>query len=633
MASAAGGQIPIITQIQGGQDLWQANADYMLNKYGYKTQGARYKYGQRGTSRTKAGLISGAYTDLSKELETPEMQVKSKDFGTLNTLDTIVSMGSALVQGSAGAMRSNLQQPATKPTPKPANQLGMFDTGGNMKPMLYPELGNQMGTKDFSTPLDNPSLISGLKPNVPSDATFSMNEDTPDDLTPSGGGLSLQGGGKNKGGAVPVEAEGGEWEVAFDKAYNIKNIIPVVGAKHEQGGVDLKLPKNHAILNKMQYTRLQQGESLKSILDSVPSVKEVGKAQTGADNPPDDEGNVYARTPEWKLIKGIGDWMGSFGNTPPDLPEMSKYGKGKMGGLPLKPENKEGRPATTSKESEPFISDNPLVMGVGAGSKIGASWISGGVNPNFKAGLNDISLIHRSTDEGGISKVEPLGIPKTVDGGIPNPEESLLNVKSQYDVYPGSVGTRNKFQFGYPEKATLANALQNLVAMLQPRAKGVTVGSPPSQTPTMVSSHPQNPKATLDEIGKQFKAGLAQLQQTGQTHLIPSLIRSSMDATSKVGEQYAANNIQAEVQSQAENARTSNQMSMQRTGIDADTIWKNATMELETLKMQGQQDSERYRAVQSLIGSAAGYDRLKQEEQMRNAVYARLMVEQYSRPT
>ena len=607
MAGAAWGTVAQVGSEMGAFGGSLANS--LTDIYGYKTQGARYRYGQKGTSKTKAGLISGAYTDLSKELESPEERVKGGNFDFLNTMG-IISSSLGL---SSSSITQAMNQPSAVPTQRPPNtKSGLLDASGNVNSPSY--IGN-LPQGLSSSPLDNPSLVSGLKPQLPTNA-FAINEGTPDDLK-IGGGTSLQGGGKNKGGAVPVEAEGGEWEVSFDKDYTVKSINPVVGAKHEQGGVDLQLPKNHAILNKEQYTRLQNGESLKAILDSVPSVKEAGKAQDGVDNTLASDKQLdfleRDRAAHVKAQSLMNDrWLKSFQTGRQPIP--ARVMGGEIGTSLVQPLYV---PLQHPQYLPPPTADEQTTKGQD---------ISIGLKPNTpkEADFEDSG----STAKGdwknfNMGDILPTKEPSPIEVDWSRPAEKTT----------GTPAMGSGFKFGYPEKATLANALQNVVAMLQPRAKGINISSPPTQTPTMVSAHPQNPKATLDEIGKQFKVGLAQLQQTGQSHLIPSLIRSSMDATSKVGEQYAGLNLGAEAQTQAENARVSNQMSMQRTGIDADTIYKNATMELETLKMQGLQDSQRYAALQSLIGGVAQYDKLKQDEQMRNAVYARMLTSMYSTPT
>ena len=279
----ASGGAAFVTMAQGGQDLWQANADSTLNRYGYKTQPAKYKYNMVGTGKNKAGGVSGEYTDLQKAIQAPEQKVKSKDFKLLNTLDTVVSIGSALVSGSAGSIKDQLNKP--KPDDKSTPSDSLMGNNLNTDPSLG-NVGEQMGSdkslnmagvspiqpKSTFTPLavnapqkvDNPfpmdnSLLSDLSPKTPKEADFGDNV--------------MKSGGKNPKQATPVEAEGGEIEVTWDDNYNITNTKPIVGPSHASGGVDLKLPKNHAILNKEQQGRLQKGESLKSILEQNESIK------------------------------------------------------------------------------------------------------------------------------------------------------------------------------------------------------------------------------------------------------------------------------------------------------------------------------------------------------------------------
>ena len=115
--------------------------------------------------------------------------------------------------------------------------------------------------------------------------------------------------------------------------------------------------------------------------------------------------------------------------------------------------------------------------------------------------------------------------------------------------------------------------------------------------------------------------------------MIPSLISSSIEATNKIGEQYAQINSAAESASQAENARSSNQFSLAQASLDSDTVKENARMELEKLKMQGLQDTARFQALQAILAEPAAYDKMKSDQKIRDAAYDQMMADMQWRRT
>jgi len=160
------------------------------------------------------------------------------------------------------------------------------------------------------------------------------------------------------------------------------------------------------------------------------------------------------------------------------------------------------------------------------------------------------------------------------------------------------------------------------------RVNPVSVGSP-----TLTTPRPVNNQNALNEVTKNINAGISRLTQTGRSDMIPSLISAGLESVNKIGEGTAQVNAQLESQSQGENARSSNQFSLAQASLDSDTIKENARFELETLRMRGAQDSERGKALQAIIGEGATYDKMRSDQKIRDAAYARLMTDLYSRKT
>ena len=559
------------------------------------------------------GSVSGAYSNISL---TPSTSIDPAQESKLQGLQD----QNSLVVGLAGGATSTIGG---------MKSAGMFKPTGGGKG----DLGNLNLGKELPFQTNAPNMKNSVMPTGPtSTMTDSIQYNPPsygnmpysDELNSLMGNIdpiqqnALAGGGKNQKNATPVEAEGGEIEVAFDDNYGIVSKKAITGPSHAAGGVDMKLPKNHAILNKEQQGRLAKGESLKSILDSVPNVHEAEKAQNGATDPPKkfnllDPKSWSAETETTKswdeVAKGINIYP-SVGETPKD----AVSGTGEMGKMPyhtyVAPQIKGNVPNTGTTPPEPTVAvTSPPEM----------------------------SLTGTSTDRGDVSKML-FSMPKKSATLSPGGTEITYPMKDQeekvenkpFQSLINETPQKEGFKWGYAENKSLSDLASNLMTIFQPRAQGVNVQGTRAGTPTMVTARYQNPKTTLDEVGRQVKAGVEKLTQTGRSDMIPSLMSGAMEATNKVGEQYAGMNQQAESAAQAENAKSSNQFSLTQAGMDAETAKEQAYMELQTLQQRGLQDTERYKALMNLINAYPAYDKLKQDDQMRRAVYARTMTNMYS---
>ena len=678
----ASGGAAFVTMAQGGQDLWQANADSMLNRYGYQTQPGKASYHMGGTGRNKAGGVSGAYTDLQKFLEEPEQKVKSKDFGLLNTLNTVVSMGSALVSGSAGSIKDALNKP--KPDAKPAPSDSLMGNNLNTDPSLG-NVGEQMGSgkslnmagvspiqsKPTFTPsaVNAPQKVANVFPVSKDNSSLfgdNMKDTKPtlhgetDEFSLLGDGTAqLKQGGKNPKQATPVEAEGGEVEVTWDDSYNITNTKPIVGPSHSEGGVDLKLPKNHAILNKEQQGRLSKGESLKSILDSLPNVNNAGKAQTGIEN--DDPYNVTPRM-NWLKKNKIGDPYETFGQPGVDSSGYHDWlNKNYPHASLTSPDwNYVNRQFMATKKADSLMNDKWLKGFQTGRQPIPARTMGGEIGipltepikmptqnpqvspqptpdtpPESPSLLNTPNLSFMPPKPSEISMPGSGMLQSKTTNIVPGSTEpmSLAGVEKQNDEYPQTDGTKNgnKFKFGYPEEKALTDVAQNLVSLFQPRAQGVKVNAVSVGSPTLTTPRPVNNQNALNEVSKNINAGISRLTQTGRSDMIPSLISAGLESVNKIGEGTAQVNAQLESQSQGENARSSNQFSLAQASLDSDTIKENARLELEHLRVLGQQDTERAKSLQAILAEPAAYDREKQNQKIRDLAYARLQTEMYMR--
>ena len=740
---AAGGGVDLaITAAQGGQDLWQTNSQTMLDRYGYKDQPGKQSYSLIGTSRTRAGSTTGAYTDLSKFTSEPAHKVKSKDFGLLNTLNTIVGMGSALVSGSASSLQGSMNTSKTATDPKSApepdanhtygkgnlpflNTNKLTDYGKSKGLSDLSETGKSMSSPYVDTPQSgfdkmsgvgtgiiptgllntnadindkysvNPTMQSGGKntdlwntnkvayvdsvlnahknldwvkrlyePNTPDmqvpgkqyrsthlmadngegyvyptiirgedgklkylgdkaedyarktntgiqlpkeqGTWFARSKDNTSGYKMGTGVLKqLQGGGKNQKGAVPVEAEGGEVDVHFNNNYDIIDIKPIVGASHEKGGVDVKLPKDHAILNKEQIGRLKGGESLKSIISSLPDVKNIGKARPGAvsDNPDDD-------VPTWKKWQSI--LGGQVMTAPPAEPQ-------KTIDVGYAPDDKRN----TGYQVLPYPPNEEYEQSLLSGTKPKEATWDDFITPKDQTGKN---VVETGLDMSPIDLNDKwsLGRQNAALANMPGDKPSLVNTgfKLPDDTPP-------KWKFGYPEEKAIGDVFANMLALFQPKPQGVTIPSTHVGTPAMVTPRFMNPKATLAEVGKQINTGVKVLTQSGRSDMVPSLIASGISAANDVGEKFAQINSQADTAALAENAKSSNQFSLTQSGIDSDNASRNAMLELERLKISGAQDTERYRALSNLMYGISDYDKMKQDQQLRDAVRQKLMVDMF----
>ena len=592
------------------------------------------------------GKVAGAYRDVSlingTELDPKQVDKINRMEQTHNTVMGVASAASSVVGGlnSAGAFEgagmtsSVLQNGASVGGSSPAFTQNALPGSGSTSLIGGPT----------STVMDAPGTTEALSPSTPKEATFEE--------------PVLKNGGKNKSGSAPVEAEGGEIVVEFDNNHKIISKKPLVGPSHAQGGIDLKLPKNHAILNKDQQGRLNSGETLKSILDSIPNVNGVGKAVNGADNPPD--GDEFFN-PHTGLVN-FSALFGTSSNAHPNTERMKqlvKEGKNPFTGAPTSksPVNEvpiekgvRGDLGTgTSDTGGDFKSNIGLgklkTSGIGLGKYENPAFdLSGktkglGTFPNWKYDENVAGFAPKTPPQATFEDTPDMALSGWDDiaksGGLFPQKEDPQTMDPESLMNPPDLSktteTGSKFKFGYAEKKMLGDVAANLLTILQPKPQQVRVPNTPAGTPTMVTPRYQNPKATLDEVGRQINAGVEKLTQTGRTDMIPSLIASGIEATNKVGEQYAGINAEMETKAQSENARTSNQFSLTQSAMDADVATKNATLELERLKTAGLQDTERYKALVNLIYGPVEYDDLKQKQRMKDAVYSKLMADMYMR--
>ena len=439
-------------------------------------------------------------------------------------------------------------------------------------------------------------------------------------------------GGKNKSSAVPVEAEGGEVKVKFDDNYNILSQEPIIGASHAEGGVDTKLPKNHAILNKAQLARLNSGESLKSIIESLPDVKNVEKAQNSAVNhkdpkdllfgytPPDNTTTPQTTPPDWKLWENISNAYVSpipYQNMGDDESSVDRLSKEmQRWGYGHKPNESQGLPSAQDQtDLEQSLINNKFVPNA--------------KNPDFSVtqkpeepkgetiptglDMSPISLEPmKEWEKNAALNNMPGGKPSLVDSGFKPTDKTIPPPK-----------------FGYPEEKAIGDAFANILALTQPKPTGVTVQPTHVGTPSMVTPRFMNPKATLESVGKQINAGVRSLVQTGRSDMIPSLISVGVQSANEVGEKFATANLQAETQALATNAGESNRFSLTQSGIDSDNAKTNAMLELKRLEVEGAQNSERYRALSNLVYGVSDYQKSKMDQQMRDAVRARILTSQY----
>ena len=654
--------MPSATMIQGGASLANSGAGWMLEKYGWSDQAPKYRYGLTGTSKQKGGLVSGAYTDVEKQIMEPGGRKKSKDHDFLETMKWVSDIGNAITSGSSSSMEAGFKKEeeknnavrAGKSMANAQQDMGLINPQGQINDSIldptHTPMGNgnlassqDLGTTGFdkllgqkipnaSMPSDQitPSQIDNLTPNTEQTPGFDklmggssslINPFVPQDNIPQAG-LTLESGGKNKGKAVPIEAEGGEYQVSWDDDYQINDIHPISGPSHSKGGVDLKLGKNKAILNKEQYAALQAGTPLKDILSSLPNVNNVTTAQKGVKRKPDpiDKvfdwiGNASDKSSEWLLKSASGE---------PDSPKPIMVGPNQSY------DSKTGRKTSLIQ---------PHQFDYEAASKKGIEELKYAAAHPYEqpedtqvdnSPINPVPESERpafGNYEDYKSTMFGEGYP---DAPLPEKGFGLIDAYNSWQSGTGgSSSTKTpppekppRWQWGASENAAVANAGANLITMLQPRPKPVRVGIAPTPEPVMVTPRAVNPKSTFNEINKQLVTEMDRLTQTGHPEQIPALVASSLDATNKVGEQFAQINQQGENQAFAANAASSNQLNAQGQQVAQDAIKQNAILELERLKVEGSQDTERMKALQNLIYGPVAYDREKYNRAMQDATLA-----------
>jgi hypothetical protein len=638
LGASIGSLIPGVGTVIGG-----AAGAVIGGAYGYISGSAEdkarkpdrplYSYNLAGTGKNRAGSVSGANTFLQKTLSGTDRSGTEKADSIATSRNTVNGIAGG-VSSLARVVKSSIKTDPNKlPQPKPIetslinsdltigksiSTLQPKDLSTTLSSTINPERTSmfpQSKNAGFSDTLKIGSPLASSA-NDPTNIGIGIGKTNPfgDNTTDNDifGQSTLFTGGKNKKGAVPVEAEGGEVEVAFDDKHNVLSMKPLKGPSHSSGGIDMKLPKNHAILNKEQQGRMKGGESLKSILARLPNVNGE-KAQEG-------KKNDYP--PWWQFMSTNPDVIGS-----PNLYTiLNPDQKGTQQSIDIP-----GAPTPTGKNDpnylpnpNDYLADQSMLKGL----KPTAPKSAGFEDPNAVKGDWKKDFPGDVLGEGS----EPISswdmeawTPKQKDAYLGSMPETDLSGKTPSGS-PGGTPPGEK-KFGEPEQRAIANTAANLISVFQPRAQGVHINPSHVGSPATVTPHYLNPKSTLDEVGKQVRTGIMSLIQTGRSDAIPSLISAGMEATNKVGEQYAGVNSQMESKAQEENARSSNEFSLAQSSLDQDTMTKNATLEMKTLEQRGLQDSERYKALQSLMYIPAQYERDKMDQRIRNIAYENMSVD------
>lgn len=480
----------------------------------------------------------------------------------------------------------------------------------------------------------------------------------------------LRKGGKNSGSSQAIEAEGGEIDVEFNDDYEVVKSTPILGASHERGGVDRILPPNHAILNKSQQARLNAGEPLYNIVQTLPDVNDNETARPGAANDPKKKNPYFSWIEEFKHVY---DWIPGTINSTVDA--VSKSGTDAINGqkeliniLNASRPRKESTPVFDIK-SPPEISSSDvsssansniglgktITHGVGLGVDLGPAFdlqfkrISKTSNPNFpersksepdniadqtiadatsgsSSGIgSEINLFTKPKFNGLASRfadskeyASPLKASatpvKTSDTPGTTPPKSP-DIKKNWMQHLSE-------NMGPEEWNLLANQVGNLMSMTQRDPSrdiipGTNVANPEKYSPQLISATPY-----LENLNKSYNSLINFYKQSGKnTAGLTSWLRDSQD---KIQQSVDSHNAELEGNALALNTRSSTEQSQLQSQLDAKRTEMQLSSDKDWHSIIGNKEVARATALSASLNSIGQYEQAKEDKVFSDMMRAKL---------
>jgi hypothetical protein len=580
-----------------------------------KKIGATFGYDNIGNSLTTLGRITGATSDLTKNLLQQSKAVTTAAGDTWGAIGkTLGTLGGAI--SASGGIINSVASAAGVDAPKQEQVVSPVST------QKMPDSSLQQ----LENPLKKmPSLKAGFTftPGV-----TSMNKvDNPVLPLKEGSFLSvpqLKAGGVNKGEKTAVEAEGGEALVKFDDNYNILSITPIQGPSHSGGGVDMGLKKNEAVLNRTQQEELKKGVPLKEILTSLPQVEDTSVASGGAVNDDPPEGfwskvagylNANANTGGWPWTELKPGEVNMFGSGPPqELPPDPNewYYPKSFSDLEDRLQDIRDMDKKAKPPAAPDDSFGPPLL-----------------NPPGMAPVETpMFYSHDDYKKAMFGDGYPVPAPKPGQTTLKDTWDMVLAGKgggSKTPTVAPPVAPKEKVRFGAEEATLLADNIRNLAALFQRNAQPIMAPNVKVPAPVMVTPKRTNPQPYMDENSKALRSALAMAMQHGQKVMVPSLMAGYYYGTNKIAEGITARDNESQDRALAQNAEASNRSGFVQAELDARTRDLNANLELEKSKVDAAKVNERISAAANLPLAWARYKKSAEDsryaDRMKQLIY------------
>lgn len=602
-------------------------ANYFTETTGKKRVGPKFTYSLGGTSR-QGGLISGSYTNPVKTLLEASHDELNGFGSASNDVAGVLGMVGAGLQGvkggAAGPTKSDSGTfPLNNFKDNPAASQWNLPGSSNEKAVNDMLKGVQPETMKVDpaqmSPIITPSdpAAAGLIDGVAIDLT------TPTMAGPGAPGLRK--GGKNKIGSVEVEAEGGERKIKYDEKFNAISDDPIIGRSHEQGGKDIVLEPNTAVLNKEQYAMYKSGTPLKVILDGLKNVHEEQKAKDGMINQSSDPEPFILfdtrRAGKWAVNADIKNkFAGNKKAYYDDLRKRYNIVTTKKTNIPIL------KDPISLPEFKRTVEPGSDVEGMIA-NKHARDFFSGRTSTIFPVDPPAFNVPKEATFEdnqtgliSSTSGTRPFDLQR-IGNNTPDKDAPTPLIVDPIDT----TGPEKKNLFDSNNMTLAANTLANLAAAFQEKPHLQEVAAPIISEPTFVTPHNQSPDAYLKETSKQSGAYLRMLRESGRTEMIPSVANAMNEQVGKITEAVAEENVKGEVQAQSQNAAASNQIKQTNAGLISDSMKTNAALRTDYENKRQAVNNERVKGMANVIQGFGNWDKAKKDDEIKKQMMARIM--------
>jgi len=669
----------MITEIIGGALSLIGTGLNAVSAYtGYDKINPSYANQLYGNSLRKSGYTSGAYTNNESKKIRDKIVRKNGTGETLETIGGLAqtiggavsvtgnilnSVGNAVVKppketsgyipySNTGVpdavsqyvdknspMNFNVEKelntvsPSSPPGVDPSTQIYL---GGSTRPIVNNPITTKLDTEFKPVEIGKDTLIDFTKYTAPQEATFgdtSLLQSTPSFAKK---GMKIESGAKK---IIAGEA-GKEWLVDTNTGKIIKEL--------NRGAEEVVMPKDTAVLNQEQMSRLNAGEPFETVIASLPDVPSGKTASSGTIGPDDDKHT------DWRDMlmgfKHIYDWVpNATKSTATGTKQIINMGKTIFPTRDTTPVFDLSQPKNTKSvypthdtvmDRATDIRDmNTRVPEKNMGDPFTPE-VTGETETPFGPPLFKSDSVYNDYED---YKTAMFG------NGYPTVAKSPkgTSLSDTWDMVKEGKGggsklkttttkkyeDKTKFKWGSEESVLAANLLGNLGTLSQKSPEKISTTPVRASDVTMITPKQLNAEPYLSDLGRQSKSLLDFYMQTGQTDKVPSLVAGIGNARDKIMESLTSRNAGMQEQALATNASADNQKKLTQAGLDQRTSEQQTALDVERSKIKAAQNAERWKTISNNLLAWGQYSETRKnrpyEEQMRDLVLANLKMKAY----